>query len=408
MITPIDGGQITVSATPTPVRGGMYSTQYIKVNGLESRPTEWNPDGRPIYDRLPATSQTYKVSFEADGEIGFVYVPYFGSILGTRSLEVIASDNLDEIFIQGGAIVWSKGKSEVNPALLNIKEIGLTSARYFVGYELYIDDEPRNFQYSVTDFSLYGQPLNITASTSSVFGWRNPPSNAFTPEEDLIWKNSDNFFPSYSQPTESYLQWETDLPAAYQTIKVRLPAGSYTPEGVVLTLSQGGGTIWAPISHATVSSDSEGSYFLLVIDSPTFQLGWRLSWENGDGTPYLDIAVDSIEVSGVITVVSKPSSPSPKASLVMYPENTVPKDSVLCHLAYVDINSTYTVDDIVDARNITSEDYVPVADWLTRPWDTNLIKLYDQVKDYPAVWMSPTESMDFEYRDLDKVNIAVT
>ena len=74
MITPINGGQIKVSPVPLPTTNGLYSPQYIKAKRLELRPTEWVPGGRPIYKRLPLAGQTYQVSFENDGEIGYVYI----------------------------------------------------------------------------------------------------------------------------------------------------------------------------------------------------------------------------------------------------------------------------------------------------------------------------------------------
>mgnify|MGYP000917009082 CR=1 FL=1 len=406
MITPINGGQIKVSPVPLPTTNGLYSPQYIKAKRLELRPTEWVPGGRPIYKRLPLAGQTYQVSFENDGEIGYVYISSGSKSVGAGSLEVVSSDTFEDIVIFGGTIVWDKGRSTVKPAILNIKEIDIKSGKYFLGYELVYDTSESAYQYSATDYFLYGETLDIKSSTDSVVGWRYSSTNAFTPESELFWKNSDNFFPSYAQPAESYIEWKNNLAAAYETIKVRIPKNMVIPEGVVAVLSYP--SLSDKVTTSTIKYESDQGYFDLNVDNPTFQTNWKISWVNDDGSAYLPIAVESIEITGVITLSSKPSGPTPKASLVMYAENTVPQDNVLCQLAWVDINSRYEVEDITDARSITNRDYVPVADWLTRPWDDNLTRLYEQVREYPEFWMSPTTCMKFEYEDLTVSGITVS
>ena len=63
-LVPLNNGIVPqVQTTTTQPRIDLYSPQYVKVNNLESRPTEWNPIGRPIYRRLPAVSETYQIDF---------------------------------------------------------------------------------------------------------------------------------------------------------------------------------------------------------------------------------------------------------------------------------------------------------------------------------------------------------
>ena len=64
-LTPTNGGVVTQVATTTESQNRLkvVSPQYVVVNGLESRPTEWIPGGRPIYRRLPAASETYQINF---------------------------------------------------------------------------------------------------------------------------------------------------------------------------------------------------------------------------------------------------------------------------------------------------------------------------------------------------------
>jgi hypothetical protein len=78
-----------------------------------------------------------------------------------------------------------------------------------------------------------------------------------------------------------------------------------------------------------------------------------------------------------------------------------------CALAQVDVNTGYLLEDITDVRYIIHKDYVPVADWLTKPFDDDLINLYEQVEDYSNLWMNPTVCMKQEYLSLQKDQITV-
>jgi hypothetical protein len=102
----------------------------------------------------------------------------------------------------------------------------------------------------------------------------------------------------------------------------------------------------------------------------------------------------------------------------MYPENLIPQTVLnvnnvevtptYCDLALVSIKDGYTIEDIRDIRNITQREFVPVADWLTKPWDDNLINLYEQVKGYAELWMKPETLLTQEYDALVQYDIVVT
>jgi hypothetical protein len=122
-------------------------------------------------------------------------------------------------------------------------------------------------------------------------------------------------------------------------------------------------------------------------------------------------------VTGIVTQTARPSGLAPRSSLVIYPENNVPETiqtpdgrtipATYCRLAYVDVNNLYQVEKILDLRYIIHRDYQPVADWLTEPFDNNLINLYDQVKSYSPLWMSPVTCMDQEYANLETDQVEV-
>lgn len=435
-LTPIDNGVQQIQTTTSQSRINLYSPQYVKVNNLEARPTEWNPSGRPIYRRLPAVSETYQIDFfnlvpapntaavAAVQDIGYVYVPWSEGINGPTSSEVVASDNNKNILIKSGNIVWKYGTNPTLPTIINIETLEVEAANYLIAYQLIYDDAPYFHQYSVENYNLVGTPLKVTSSTDSVTGWRYPAENAFLNVSQVFWSNRDTYFPSSStysvQPTECFLQWENTethivgeeeqlASSAFSRIVLRCPPNTaYTASASLYYVIDGQETLAA---SANVSRDSAGQFYEFNL-TPNLLSGWKVVWSN------TDMSIQGIFVDGIISKYTQPSGPVPRSVLVMYPENRLPKtvknsngESVVatyCPLAYVDIDSEYNVGKITDARYIIHRDYVPVADWLTMPFDKNLIDLYSQVKGYAQLWMKPSECMKQEYLGLTKDLVVVT
>lgn len=419
-LTPVNGGVQEIQTTTTQDRLLVLSQQYIEANNLENRPTQWVPGGRPIYRRLPATSETYQIDFfnivpapntavaAEVQDIGYTYVPWGQGLNSGNSMYVQASDTAKDLLIKGGTIVWKYGKTQVLPTVVNLPILEVLSGKYDLAYQLLYDDSPIQKLYSVEDFSLIGQPLTITASTDSVIGWRYPAVNAFLNSSTLMWKNQDSYLPSYVQPTSSFLQWESDLPAAYSKIVLRCPSGTaYTGTA---TLNYYDGTTYIFVKTVTISSDTDGQFFEFDLDS-VFQNGWQVEFSS------TDIAIQAVTVTGVVTLLESQAAPSTRAVLVMYPFGTLPKSTVnsageiipatYCPLAVVDVGVNFSIEKIEDARYIIHRDYTPVADWLTKPFDDDLIDLYEQVSDYPRLWMAPTSCMKQEYLSLEEDQITV-
>jgi hypothetical protein len=101
----------------------------------------------------------------------------------------------------------------------------------------------------------------------------------------------------------------------------------------------------------------------------------------------------------------------------MYPAGALPKTVInsqgeevpatYASLAQVDIDNNFTITKIQDTREIIHRDYVPVADWLTTPFDQDLINLYEQVSDYDTLWMAPPSCLKQEYANLETDLITV-
>jgi hypothetical protein len=197
--------------------------------------------------------------------------------------------------------------------------------------------------------------------------------------------------------------------SAFSKIVLRCPPNTaYTANASLYYVIDGQEEFAATVN---VSRDSAGQYYEFNL-TPSFLSGWKVVWSE------LDMSIQSILVSGVIPKYTQPSGPTAKSVLVMYPENRLPKTvrnsngesvpATYCPLAYVDIDVDYNVTNIRDTRYIIHRDYVPVADWLTMPFDKNLIDLYSQVKGYAELWMKPSECMKQEYLGLITDRVIVT
>jgi hypothetical protein len=419
-LVPIDGGVQEVVTTTNPNRLNVLSQQYITAKKLENRPTEWVPFGRPIYRRLPATSETYQIDFfnivpaansavAAEVQrIGYTFVPWGEGINGENSMFVSASDSKQDLLIKGGTIVWEYGNTKVLPTIINLPTVDVERSKYDLAYQLVYDDSPVAKLYEVQDFALTGLPLNITSSTDSTVGWRYPAVNAFLNTSTLMWANKDTYLPNYAQPAQSYLQWESELAMAYSTVTLRCPPGTaYTGTA---SLSYYDGTALTLIETVEIKSDTAGQFFEFTV-GPRFQTGWQVEFSS------LDISIQSVTVSGVITLLERQAAASARATLVMYPSGTLPKTvmnsqgdkipATYCPLAIVDIGLDYAVENIEDTRYVIHRDYTPVADWLTKPFDETLINLYEQVSDYSTLWLAPTTALKQEYLSLEQSQITV-
>jgi hypothetical protein len=223
--------------------------------------------------------------------------------------------------------------------------------------------------------------------------------NAFLDTTTLNWSTEDSYYPSYAQPTSSYIQWDSALAQSYESITLRCPAGTaHTGTATLYYVNNG---ILSEVTSTEISSDTTGQYFTLSITEQVLQRGWRVKFSSAK------ISIQSITVTGVVTRLEKSSVPVPRASLVLYPSGTLPVGETFCSLAEVTVNNDFQITKLKDKREIIRRDYTPVADWLTRPFDTDLINLYEQVSTYPTTWMNPPTAMKQEYAGLTQYQVIV-
>lgn len=417
-LNPINGGreEIVVNSTPTP--GIFFSKQYTVVNKLLPVPTEWEVGRRPIYDRLPAASERYKLNFGLDDNSAYPYIPIGQGYTGPTSMVVQTSGENKYLTIQSGNIVWKYGTIPTNPVLIDIELVGMGSAKYLLAYQLYYDDSPIQAQYEVSDFSLSGFRMEIQSGTDVIDGWRYTPQFAFMGDTNLYWTNYDSLFLSYTG--DAYLSWQLPLPCSLNKIVLRCPANTtYTGTATLYYMSCSDTTpgefcenpVWNFWQTTEVSISNNEQFYEFLIDEPISCNGWKVEWSDSK------VSIRDVAVSGIVTLEKKPATMTTNYALVAYPVNAIPDKFTnslgeevpltLCKLAYVDINSAFTVTKIQDIREVVFNSYEPIAEWLTRPWDENLMRLYDQMKNYPEYWMNPTTAMNQEYVNLENFDIEV-
>lgn len=415
-LVPLNGGIEQIQNAQNYRQGVFLSSQYVNQKGLQPSSTEWIPNGRPIYGRLPVI---YRLEFDNDSEIAYVGLPTGSSRSGPGSLEVSVSGNNKYLVIQSGTVVWKEGEVPLEPVILDLELIGMKSTRYFIGYQLYADRSAFAAQYSVNDYSLAGLRMNVKSGTDSVSGWRHKPVFAFTNEGDRTWRNYDEFFPGYTG--EPYLSWQTELANAYSSITLRCsPSASFSGSASLFYQvcpnpipgqPYCASPEWVLQDTVSIDRDFVGQFFKFEISNPSFQKGWKVVWTDSK------IAINNVAVSGTLTLESLPAVPLTYCQLVAYPSNAIPKEIsndegevipvVMCGLAQVDINNAFEVTAISDIRQTINSEYQPVADWLTRTWDKRLTDLQGRMKNYSELWMNPETCLRGEYSELENYQIEV-
>jgi len=419
ILTPLSNGSAQIQTSSTFQQGVNLSPQYVAVNRLSPQPTEWDSSGRPIYDRLPSASERYKLFFGYEDDSSFIYSPPGSASTGVGTCQVTESGDKKFLVIQSGKLVWKYGSLDVNSVIIDLQAMNMVNTKYLLAYQLVYEDSPIISPYSVEEFSLSGQDLLVSSGTDSVTGWRYTPKFAFTGDSRRSWRNYDGFFSSYSG--DAHLSWQSPYSSSYSRILLRCPPGTSISGAATLyymlcdeeleenqycTSPQ-----WTEVTSTSVKKDSIGQYFEFSLATPIAQRGWKISWEDSK------VSVYDIRVSGTITLKRKPATAFTTYQLVAYPENSFPKritnlggdvvESSFCKLASVDIDQSFRVQRIRDLRETANNEYQPIADWLTLPWDDNLKEMYEQVKDYSRLWMSPSECLYQEYLGLQEQSITV-
>jgi len=407
------------------------SPQYKKAKELKVSPTQWVPGGRPIYRRLPASSEQYQLDFFADGGIGYALIPAGGDQFGAGSLYVNQSENLETLLIESGVIVWEEGTNSVYKTFLNFREVGVEDGRYLVCFQLLYDDLPEPLPFQVTDYSLAGLDFNVIDSGSFAFNassdtanpWPNPGSYLFMPStSELDWRNYLDTvnrvpgaqagvkpgIPEYDQPLLAYVEWESQLPWQLNTIKIRTKLTyNIPPCSLYLSSDEGASDPWFIVQTTEAQEDANGFYWEFQT-SYVAQTKWKLEWPNES-----KVNAYGLTVSGVLFIETRPSTARARTQLALYPTNLVPKDVSLCRLAIISVDNFKIARKPTgelfkdDTRSIVTQDYEPLANWLTEYWDERLINIWEKTKTFTPGFMAPPTLLKTSYYDLEVKGIDV-
>lgn len=407
-VNPLNGGKKTVQVTPSSLPGIYISEPYQKSKGLEPKQTEWVPGGRPIYDRLPASSERYKVEFGLEDNKAYVYLPVGNSIFGPNSLGIEATNEGQFLTIKSGSAVWKYGEVKLDPVIINVKDVGFGNSKFTFAYQFFLDDSEFEAIYNVEGYSLRGYPMKVLSGTDSVKGWRYPAQYAFYGSDNVEWRNYDPIFSDYS--SAAYLTWQFSAAAVLSKIEARCPKSSVVKGSAKLFLASsedGEEPHFELVASSEVQTDSDGPFFVFSLDHQNPANTWKIEWSDNK------ISVNDILVTGSIPILETPGEAQTRVSLVAYPQGTLPKfttdasgnkvPAVYCTLAQVEIDGNYTVTGIADLRESVNTTYQPIAEWLTRPWDETLIEMLEQMNNYAEYWMSPDTCMKQEYQTFTKL-----
>jgi hypothetical protein len=374
----------------------VLSDQFIEVNNLTLRKTELSESkGRPIYDRLPSSSERYKSWFNESPEVGYVLIREEISSTGPGSLLVSGIPGGNSLLVSGGETVWEFGTISHEPVYLDLGRLGINSSQYLIAYQMQHGKNEQSVYRDVKKEVITGIPLIVKSSSDDILGWRHNPNNVFTEDNNRVWKNYDPLFPN--QPSEAFLDWQSEREIFVEELEVICPRPLDGPPSYAELWAEG-----QKVSYSQFAKDSHSYSF--PISTPVVGKNWRIDWGGGS-----NIEVSGIEISGKLPSIYIPSTSVMMINLVVYPLHSQPTDNfVYCPLA------TFSTDDkgkliseVQDLRNMVYNKYEPVADWLTLPWDDMIKEMYYKSSNYPDLFMDPRRAMLHNYLNLHHAGVGV-
>lgn len=369
------------------------TAEFLRYAAIEPVPTVWGrPDGRPIYDRLPAIEQAYVKGYEK-GQ-AYVYLDETtGNAFGPGSLSVGAlTENPGILAVENGKITWVQGTVSVDAYEVNLRALnfgkGLPDGEYQIGYQLtyepYVSDSPvPNYELkTVEDAPLFDAAILIAGSS---FAPGHEPFHAVS-EVGSWWPNNSRGAGNYDPGSWLVLDYEQPVVADKFTVvgdeNVEDPTASmavyYSDDAIV----------WYAVDTQVTPVDGKWE---CTTDEAEPHRYWRFFFWDGQ------VSVGQLLYSGQAYFQNFTSS-GPVTNATPYLDDI-----------YADVEgeyillATFTVVDgdvgtVADLRNITTTPYEPVADWLTDFQDQNLRCLFDDVERYSTKFLAPTTA-DYHYYD---------
>lgn len=371
----------------------VYDERALNALKLKPVPTVWGrEEGKPVYDRLPAISQAYKLDYFGEEDSGYVYIdPRLARANGPGSLEVGAWEGDQGILvIQSGTVTWAKGQIPIDGLAVNIAELnsgeGLQDGVYQVGYYLSYEQEVAGGSqlYLVTTSSLSNSLALYTASSAVE---EYPFEAAFTDAEDESWRPTES---GYSGPYDKGSYLLIDFTEA-----VTADGFILTPtNGIVITATC---TLYRSNDGITWEKDSEvkpvDGTWSLSVESDLAWRYWKLYFWDGI------VDVRTVSYSGEAPFINqRPTGPVSSATPFLEESDAqIVGPSVILALVTV---KRKKIESVSDLRRITSQKYEPVAKWLTDFQDGSLREYIFEVSNYAEKFLAPPTSLDPFYAEL--------
>lgn len=388
------GRIITKPLSDGTVKIKVLSDEGARVKSITPVPTIWGrEDGKPIYDRLPGVSESYKKEYFGEVGRGLVYIdPQFGNAVGDGSLQVGKwGEDEHVLIIESGAITWAYGTIEtdtlaIDLRLINGEEGPIQDGEYQVGYYLdYVQDVVEETSlFNITESSLGASVSIYKASATN----RNQPVSAMFSEVDLR-----SWSPGPFSLTGSYTEGESvivDFTAPVKCDTFVLSAeNARSARATCAVYRSDDGIVW----FLEDSRNSIENSWTLIPRSQSRHRYWRFFF--WDGT----VSVSNVTYTGEAFFQNlRPTGPITRVEPFIEGKfDQIDRPHIV--LATVAVKDKAIVR-VTDNRKISSIKYEPVASWLTDFHDTTLRKIFKSVEQYSSLYLSPVTGADNIYEEL--------
>lgn len=387
------GPVITSSSTDGFLKVKVYDDRALSALKLKPVPTVWGrSEGLPVYDRLPAVSQAYRLDYFGEEDSGYVFIdPKFGRATGPGSLEVGAWEGDQAILIlQSGTITWAKGQIPVNGLAINLSELnegeGLQDGVYQVGYYLsYTQEVPGVSQLYRVETSALSNSLAIYSASSAVEEY--PFEAAFTDAEDESWRPNDK---GIAGPYDSGSYLLVDFAEGVVSESFLLsPSDGVTISAICTLYRSADGITWDKDSEVKPVG---GTWDLRVSSDQPWRY-WKFYFWDGI------VDVRTVTYTGEAPFINQRPTGPVSAALPFLEESDAELNGPYVLLAQVEVKRD-KVESIYDLRRITNTKYEPVAKWLTDFQDGSLREYVSEVSNYAEQFLAPPTALDPLYAEL--------